>query len=72
MSRKRPQMILARQFEPEAETPPETPPVSEAAAVPEEPEETSAPPIDVGRVAERVYQLMREDLAIERLRRGWK
>ncbi len=73
MKNNRSPMILAQphvsEESPAPATPEQTEPVIQRQLEPES-ADTGAPAVDIFRVAERVYQLMCEDLAAERIRRG--
>ena len=75
---KRPLMILAHprvaqessiQATPAASAEPAVEPRLDLAS---EPAGSGTQSVDIAQVAERVYQLLREDLAVERIRRGLK
>ncbi len=78
MRNNRPPMILAQPhvseepIEPTATAAPAEPVIQRQHDLSAEMADTDSPSVDVFRVAERVYQLMREDLSIERTRRGLK
>jgi hypothetical protein len=70
---KRPEMILANPpLEVDASAPADQVVRREAEIDAPVPAAEESPTINSGAIAERVYQLMRDELAIERKRRGWE